>query len=172
MLWPEKREKDRIFAVSDNSPGVGKIDRTTWESYIWVPSGYLPDGLRRLIPLGQRLFPMLIRNGSVEIGPIPQGTPVSLLANADLMGADLPPGRERLEHVRQLVDLLIQAKRDLKQGKNFFENQVVMDKMLSLSKCPDFVVNKGHYFGTSQQSDEPGLSDADKRALIAFVKTF
>ena len=41
-----------------------------------------------------------------------------------------------------------------------------------MSKCPDFVVNKGHYFGTSLQAEEPGLSDGDKRALIAFLKTF
>ena len=30
---------------------------------------------------------------------------------------------------------------------------------------PDYVVNRGHYFGTQ-------LSDVDKRALIAFVKMF
>jgi hypothetical protein len=34
------------------------------------------------------------------------------------------------------------------------------------------VVNKGHYFGTDRQSEEPPLSDAEKRALIAFLKTF
>jgi hypothetical protein len=43
------------------------------------------------------------------------------------------------------------------------------------------VVNRGHYFGTgffrdpfkeSGEVAEPGLSDADKRALIEFVKTF
>ena len=43
---------------------------------------------------------------------------------------------------------------------------------MALSKCPDLVVNKGHYFGTAWQPDEPPLSDADKRALIAFLKTF
>ena len=57
--------------------------------------------------------------------------------------------------------------------------------LLALSKCPDFVVNRGHYFGTAefnQQAQlsadekafgvEPVLSDNDKRALIAFLKTF
>ena len=45
--------------------------------------------------------------------------------------------------------------------------------LLALSKCPDFEVNRGHYFGTSMaEPDEPGLSDADKRALIEFLKTF
>jgi hypothetical protein len=44
--------------------------------------------------------------------------------------------------------------------------------MLALSKCPDFVVNRGHYFGTDRFKEEPGLSDADKKALIEFLKTF
>jgi hypothetical protein len=43
--------------------------------------------------------------------------------------------------------------------------------MLALSKCPDFVVNRGHYFGTNA-GEGPGLSDGDKEALIAFLKTF
>jgi hypothetical protein len=171
MLWPERREKDRIFA-NDNGPGVGVIDRTTSESYLWVPAGYVPDTFRRLLGLGQRWFPFLIRDGSVQIGPIPEGTPVNLLANVDLMGADLPAGRERLDHIRRLLDLLVQAKRDLKRGRNIFANPAIMDTMLSLSKCQDFVVNKGHYFGTSLLPEEPGLTDSDKRALIAFLKTF
>jgi hypothetical protein len=44
--------------------------------------------------------------------------------------------------------------------------------MLALSKCPDFVVNRGHYFGTDRLAGEPPLSDDDKHALIAFLKTF
>jgi hypothetical protein len=44
--------------------------------------------------------------------------------------------------------------------------------MLALSKCPDFVVNRGHYFGTAMFPEETPLSDADKTALIAFLKTF
>jgi hypothetical protein len=34
-----------------------------------------------------------------------------------------------------------------------------------VSKCPDFIVNRGHLFGTT-------LPDDDKRALIEFLKTF
>ncbi len=44
--------------------------------------------------------------------------------------------------------------------------------MLTETKCPDFVVNRGHYFGTDKLGEEPPLSDADKEALIAFMKTF
>ncbi|HYP68189.1 MAG TPA: hypothetical protein VEP67_08030, partial [Thiobacillaceae bacterium] len=43
--------------------------------------------------------------------------------------------------------------------------------LLEVSKCPDFVVNRGHYFGTDYFSEEPGLSDMDKWALIEFLKT-
>ena len=70
------------------------------------------------------------------------------------------------------------------QAAQVFEN--VVENMLSLSKCPDLVVNRGHYFGTdylepAEKADPklkekatsgPALSDADKRALIEFVKTF
>jgi hypothetical protein len=170
MLWPEKRRKDQIFA-NENGAGVGVIDRTTSESVIWVPAGYVPDSLRGLLGVGQRLFPFLFRNGSIEIGPIPQGTPVSLLANADMLGADLPL-QEKLDHQKQLLHLLSQAQRDLKKGIDIFANPTVLEGLLKLSKCPDYVVNKGHYFGTNLQPDEPGLSDADKRALIGFLKTF
>jgi hypothetical protein len=43
---------------------------------------------------------------------------------------------------------------------------------MDLSKCPDYIVNRGHYFGTSFFQEEPGLSDAEKNALIEFLKTF
>jgi len=44
--------------------------------------------------------------------------------------------------------------------------------LLEFNKCPDFVVNRGHYFGTDYFKEEPGLSDNDKLALIEFLKTF
>jgi hypothetical protein len=72
---------------------------------------------------------------------------------------------------------LARAKRELKSTRDLgaaLGNLV--DEMLAVSKCKDFVVNKGHYFGTSQFASidpgEPGLSDNDKRALVAFLKTF
>jgi hypothetical protein len=53
MLWPERRPKDRIFA-NDNGPGVGIIDRTTAESVLFVPRGFIPPELRGLLGVGQR----------------------------------------------------------------------------------------------------------------------
>ena len=123
------------------------IDRTTEDSEIWVPPGYIPDGLRGLTGLAERLFPGLVKNGEVRIGPIQKGTPVNLIANIDL-GADMPH-EQRLAQQKKLVKLFQDAADDLKAGRNIFENPNIAKQMLELSKCPDFVVNKGHYFGTS-----------------------
>jgi hypothetical protein len=49
------------------------------------------------------------------------------------------------------------------QARQVFAN--VGEQLFALSKCPDYVVNRGHYFGSN-------LSDADKTALISFLKTF
>jgi hypothetical protein len=51
----------------------------------------------------------------------------------------------------------------------------LVPELLGVSKCKDFVINKGHYFGTDYlpaSEGEAGLSDSDKKALIAFLKTF
>ena len=49
------------------------------------------------------------------------------------------------------------------QAREAFKDLV--DPLLEVSKCPDLIVNRGHLFGTT-------LPDADKRALIEFLKTF
>ena len=170
MLWPERREKDGIFA-NDNSAGVGFIDRTTSESSIWIPQGYVPENARPLLGFARRLFPFLFRNGAIEIGPIPQGYPVNLLGNIDILGPPDATKKERDERKRTLIRVLRQAKEDLKRNRDAFSNPGTMEMFLSLSKCKDFVVNKGHYFGTNLQTEETPLSDEDKRALIAFLKT-
>jgi hypothetical protein len=170
MLWPERRRKDRIFA-NDTGPGVGVIDRTNAVSTIRVPRGYVPDGLRPLLGIGQRWFPMLVRADGIVLPNIPEGTPVNLLASLDLLGADERDRDARKQHQKQLVTLLKTIIRDLKAERNPFENAEVSQMLLKMSRCPDFVVNKGHYFGTSLQPGEPALGDDDKRALIAFLKT-
>jgi hypothetical protein len=48
----------------------------------------------------------------------------------------------------------------------------VKEPLMKLNKCPDFVVNRGHYFGNARITGEPALSDDDKNALIEFIKTF
>lgn len=174
MLWPEKRDKDSL--LPDKLPG--KIDRTTETSYIRIPAGYVPDFLKPLLPPSQRLFPAFFDNGGIQLGPVPKGTPVGLLANLDLLGEGLDPA-EKLKHQERVLSLLVKMKHDLaslpqnatdEDARKIFANLV--PDLLALSKCPDYVVNRGHYFGTSYFDQEPGLSDDDKYALIEFLKTF
>jgi hypothetical protein len=167
MLWPEQREKDAV--LGDKVPGV--IDRTTVTSWLRVPTGYLPDVLKDTQDVLQLIAPKLFDQGGLEIGPIPAGTPVDLLANFD----PLPQStnfRERLGHDKAVVKAVVQLVRDLKalppgatdeQARQVFSN--VGGQLFALSKCPDYVVNRGHYFGSN-------LGDNDKKALIAFLKTF
>ena len=175
MLWPEKREKDP--KLGGKIPGPSLIDRTTASSYLRIPSGYVPDFLKKQRFLAERLTPAILGEGGIELGPIPKGTPVNLLTNINLR-PDNQNLQERAAHDTKLVSLLLKIKRDLKalpvgatdeQASKVFANLV--GPMLELSKCPDFVVNRGHYFGTDLFKEEPGLSDADKRALIEFLKT-
>jgi hypothetical protein len=176
LLWPEKREKDDIFPRQE--PGVGKIDRISVQSYLSVPVGYLPDELRSWRSWLNWLLPWVFtEDGSIKIGPIPKDTPVNLLANLQLL-AETSDVSQRLQHYAGVFELLLRAKRALgslppgasdEQARQALK-PLVKD-LLALSKCPDFVVNKGHYFGTSFFAEEPGLSDGEKRDLIEFLKT-
>ncbi len=101
------------------------------------------------------------RLGRVKLGPIPKGTPVNLLMNID------PQKKEEVSHAltamfRAIVDI---RRNDLK-GDDAFR---VFDReagpaLLQASKCPDFVLDRGHWFGEH-------LSDQEKEQLIAFLKT-
>ena len=124
MLWPEKRARDGIFKKPDD-PGGGVIDRSTSSRRSTVPRGYVPGLLR----------PFVNEDG-IRIGPIPKDFPVSLLASADLMGADLT-GDEKREHDRKLREVLKTVIRERKAGHDIFKSAEVMDGLWSLSKCPD-----------------------------------
>ena len=41
----------------------------------------------------------------------------------------------------------------------------LVDTLVGLSKCPDYIVNRGHTFGSD-------LADPDKEALIEYLKHF
>jgi hypothetical protein len=174
MLWPEKRAKDKV--LGDKVPGL--IDRTTEQSYLIIPRGFLPDLLVKLLEPFRADLPWLFNdNGDIELGPIPAGTPIGLLGSIDLR-PDKGDMLERVQHDHKLVELVIRIKRDLMAlPKNATDEQArhafadLVGPLLELSKCPDFVVNRGHYFGTDQFAEEPGLSDQEKRDLIEFLKT-
>jgi cytochrome c2 len=174
MLWPERRRKDAV--LGDKVPGF--IDRTNERSWVSIPAGFQPEPLRPLRDLMRRRFPGLVdADGNIRLGPIPAGTPVNLLASLQLL-AESKDLRVIKTHALKIVDLLLRMQSDLaslppgasdEEARQKFAN--LAGPMLALSKCPDFVVNRGHYFGTNA-GEGPGLSDSDKEALIAFLKTF
>jgi len=68
------------------------------------------------------------------------------------------------------ADLIqVEGKSDEEAAKVF---KSLVPDLIKVSKCPDYVVNKGHYFGTGYLKEESPLSDEDKRALIELLKTF
>jgi hypothetical protein len=186
MLWPEKRRKDadviKELGLPESSalnvPGF--IYRTDTKSYVKIAPGFLPEALgdllswsERWLPWLHRWMPWLFGEEGIQIGPIPKGTPVSLLTNIDL--------ERGLVDKAKLIGLLLDIKAKLKRvagasdeeaAKVFREDKELVKKLIDLSKCPDYVVNKGHYFGTSFFKEEPPISDDDKRALIEYLKTF
>jgi hypothetical protein len=143
LLWPEKRL------------GFASILKTTAESYILIPAPYLPSELQSLT-----------HDGFLRVGPIPVGTPIDLLANADLDLSNHDKALDRIKLIAKVQADLIQVRAkhlDAEASREVLKNLV--PDLLKISKCPDFVQDRGHSFGTK-------LPDEDKRALIEYIKTF
>jgi len=174
MLWPADRDKDSLLGAT--IPGV--IDRVgdrapeghgTQPVYLKVSAGYLPEALKKTLKAQQQLFPSLFSDDGIRIGPIPRGTPIGLLSNLRLL-ADDPS--DQVAHDAKVAALMARILARLHRlGGNGTDAEVreafsdLVEPLLEMSKCPDLVVNRGHLFGAE-------LVDADKRALIEFLKTF
>ena len=90
---------------------------------------------------------------------IPKGTPVNLVANLD------PDSAHKAVFIKAVGKLVKLKAMKLSRDEAAAEfNQLIPD-LLAANKCPDFIEDKGHYFGTD-------LPDTDKRALIEYLKTF
>jgi len=174
MLWPEKRDADLKLGIKI----PGRMDRTTEASYLRIAPGFVPDEFKDVAGFLGRIYPKFFGEGGIVLGPIPKGTPVGLLANINLRPENLN-AFERAQYDLKLLGIFRKIKKDLSAfvdnpddpaAAKVFENLV--GPLMEVSKCPDYIVNRGHYFGTSLFKEEPGLSDPDKRALIEFLKTF
>ncbi len=139
LLWPETRTPH------------GLIRRTTAESYLEVSAATLPWELR-----------WVAKDGVLRIGPIPAGTPVDLIASADF---ELKFDRLAPKKLALLLRMQSMRLRDTDAAQTAARLQQINADLLAISKCPDFVEDRGHTFGA-------GLADADKNALIAWMKTF
>lgn len=103
----------------------------------------------------------------INVGPIPRGTPVNLLMSID-------PDK-RAQVAPALIALLRASVQIQKQHLVGEEAYAVIAKqagpaLMAASKCPDFVLDHGHYFGETLDPD-PAKNDEAKEALIAFLKT-
>jgi hypothetical protein len=149
LLWPETRRD------------TGSIRRTTEESYLLIPTPYLPSFLKDLAE----------DDGYLRIGPIPRGTPLKLLANIDLTLETPHLDRGDVKKAAGLASLGLKMKRALLEARNLPSEEQRADvlrplvpDLLAHSKCPDFIEDRGHYFGRE-------MSDQRKRALIEYLKT-
>lgn len=209
MLWPERRAVDSVLGAKVH----GVIDRTTDVSWLVIAPAFVPDNLRPIRGVLKGFYPGMVYDpdqraklmkdfpgypdmppsmaGALVLGPIPKGMPVNLLANTRLRAESNNPF-EGVMNVWRLLTVAHRLKNDLRtlppgtQGdalRTHFAD--VREPFLALSKCPDFVVNRGHLFGTAAFNRQDGLSadekawgtetplgDEDKKALIAFLKTF
>jgi hypothetical protein len=90
---------------------------------------------------------------------IPKGTPVNLVGN-------LEPDFRKTDVIFKIAQKLIKLKTmNLSREQAAAEFNELIPDLLAANKCPDFVEDKGHYFGTD-------LPDSDKHALIEYLKTF
>jgi hypothetical protein len=163
LLWPQNREGDREYVTRSGKLVPGVIDRTTERSYLKIARGFLPDFLQ-----------ILVKEEILELGPIPQGTPVNLLTNIDLKKLKEASFLDKLKGGKTFLHDLKAIPNDASDAeiREAFANLV--DTLLALNKCPDFVVNRGHYFGTEylpESENETPLTDDEKKALIEFLKT-
>jgi hypothetical protein len=187
LLWPETRQQEPKFD--------GYIARTSERSFVSVPRRSISPELMNIfndLPAEpfQRLFD---RDGALQIGPIPKGFPIGLAAShqplPDLTRAS---AREKLAHGKNFLALMAKVAVNFPSLDLSADDATLLvwgaklrEPLLKMSKCPDYVVNRGHYFGTAKfnetdglSDDEksygpsPALSDDDKRALIEFIKTF
>ncbi len=137
LLWPEKRlNKDSIW-------------RTQNECTFHLRKEFVPPPFDKLAG----------RDGYVTIGRIPKGTPINLLAN---LQPDFQHAGAFLKAAGKLVKINAE---NLPPEVADAELRKLVPDLIAMNKCPDFIEDKGHYFGTD-------LSDNDKRALIEYLKTF
>ena len=144
LLWPEKRSNI--------------IWRTSQECNLQIQAAVMPAFLRDGLKVAGQIDP----DGYFRIGPIPEGTPVNLLANVDPEADPVNLVKLCLKLKESFLKIKVEHL-DADATKELLRTEVA-PALWKVSKCPDFVEDRGHYFGSE-------LPDADKLALIEFLKT-
>jgi hypothetical protein len=100
--------------------------------------------------------------GDLAIGPLPKGTPVNLVMNLNPEAAPVDLAQAAFGMTRGILRIRQGGLSDAEALK-VFEAEAAAP-LLRASKCPDFVLDRGHWFAQS-------LSDEEKKQLKAFLKT-
>jgi hypothetical protein len=178
LLDPSLRRKDD----RTTEPVPGYIYRSSAPSCLVIPPGFAPDLVRDWAGLLHKLAPWAITaEGGVEVGPFPEGFPINALVNIKLLpDNDDPDMAGTLWRMARATPTLLATFKDLggqcapehladpgvaQHAETVMREHGTVDALVGLSKCPDYVVNKGHDFGAP-------LSEGDRAALIAYLKRF
>ncbi len=146
LLWPEKRS------------GTNSIWRTSQDCSLQIQASVLPTALRVALQAAKQIDD----DGYFRLGPIPAGTPVNLLGSLD-PEADPAHLLELCVKIKASLAKIKLQNLDAAAAKELLRTEVA-PALWKVSKCPDFVEDRGHYFGSE-------LLDADKLALIEYLKT-
>ena len=173
--------RDAGRPIAFDVPGGGRgYYRTASLTSIWATAPYLhnnsvgvfikdpsvsgrmaafSDGMEKLLwpekRLGVQSIPVTTTDSTVAISGttrtlrIPMGTPIDYVARVD------PTELARLAAAVPIVNLVLKLTPD----------DVILSGLIKRNLAPDFIADRGHTFGAE-------LPDADKRALIEFLKTF
>jgi hypothetical protein len=140
-----------LKAIRQQEPAVTEAVRQELGKLVLDPKVLRPESAEKLRRLVDLSLPLAVDRGLNELESlaalevtIPAGFPINLLLNLDT---------DKLPYVTYLL-------------VKFRDQPTVLgDQLLLLSDCPDLIENHGHTFGGN-------LSDAEKRDLIEFLKTF
>lgn len=102
------------------------------------------------------------QSGSLKVGPIPEGTPVNLLMNIN-PEASLPDLAEAAFGLTRGVLRIRKSGLEGEAAWDAFKDEAALPLMRA-SKCPDFTLDRGHWFAEA-------LNDDEKKQLKAFLKT-
>jgi len=144
---PGSKKVDRNVAAYGDEDGYGK-------DYTGDSADYILD-------------PKITEN-RIFFGPIPKGVPINLISNMNLESS-------KLDLIKAVLSLnkAIQKAKVVKGEKARAETfmRIASEPLLKVSKCQDFIVNKGHYFGTKfLVKGQSGMSRDDQKALTEFIK--
>ena len=117
--------------------------------------GYVP--LVAAVVTGLLLYLFNGELGNVRIGPIPKGTPVNLLANVN-PDADRGDLRRAITTTISTLAEITSKHLDEEEAQRLLR-EVVAPALMEVSKCPDFVMDKGHYYEWFET-----MTDEDKEA--------